>query len=197
MTMPAQDSWSYGGNIMPYLADGVTPDPAYSPLDEVRFLIKDTDTTVRLLGDNEILYTIQQWLGVYTAASNTWNGAYDHPLMAAHACALRLSAAFAGVTSIAADGVTVDVGDLQERYLALATALQEEYEHLQETGGDVDYSNVIWNEQWDYTIQPTWAGIGMHDNPEAGQQDFGGLYGGPFQARDVDSEDQAEFESSP
>lgn len=176
--MPVQSLWSYGGNIV----DPPGVDGTYSPLDEVRYLVQDTDTNVRLLADTEINYEIAQWLGTYspsptpeTLAGEWQGGAYDHPLMAAHACALRIAAKFAGVVQISADGVNVAIGDLATRYTQLAAALADEYERISQTGGDVDITNLMWDQMLDPTIRPTTFGIGMNDNPLAGLQDYGGL----------------------
>lgn len=180
--MPTTANWTYGGKLD--ATQNASPTD-YSPLDEVRFLVQDTDPAVRLLADAEINYLIAQWIGNYVPSSvpdqaGQWqNGAYDHPLMAAHACALRIAAKFAGIPQISADGVAVNIGDLQARYESLATALKDEYERVSQTGADIDLANIMWSDQLDPTIRPTTFGIGMNDNPLAGQQDFGGLQDWP------------------
>lgn len=49
-------AWSYSG------------DPGASALDEVRFLIQDTDTTDQLLSDEELSYLITSYEDAYSAA---------------------------------------------------------------------------------------------------------------------------------
>lgn len=50
-------TWTYSGN------------PSASSLDEVRYLIGDTDPTDRQLGDEEILYCVAQSPSIFSAAS--------------------------------------------------------------------------------------------------------------------------------
>lgn len=176
MTMPDLGRWTYTHHIS-------LTDTEYRPIDEVRYLYQDTDTNVRLLSDNEVQYQIDQWLGVFTPTNfdtspptlGVWTGGpYDHPLMAAHGCALRVSSKFAGLVQISADGVAVNVGDLMERYAGIALALEAEYERISTTGADVDITNLLWANQFNPSIRPTTFGIGSMDNPLAGQQDYGG-----------------------
>jgi hypothetical protein len=172
--MPEIGYWSYSRHL-----DNTQEN--YRDVDEVRFLYQDTDPGVRLLSDSEVSYQIVQWIGTYVPADpvslgGSWqNGPYDHPLMAAHGCALRVAAKFAGVVAIDADGVSVAVGDLQARYTVLAAALKQEYERVAQSGADVDFANLMWDDQPNFGIRPTTFGIGMDDNPLAGQQDFGGM----------------------
>lgn len=183
MTMPPLGDWTFTHGV-----DNTVETPEYRAIDEVRLLIADTDPNLRLLADYWIAYEINQWLGAYTPTDFTttpptigfWQaGPYDHPLMAAHACALRISNKFAGVVTIEADGVTVEVGDLQGKYAQMAAALKAEYDRYTATGGDVDYSNLLWCQDRDWEIRPTTFGIGMNDNILAGQQDYGGLQDWP------------------
>jgi len=176
--MPPLGYWSYTRKIDDTL-------PGYRPIDEVRFLYQDTDRNVRLLSDTEVAYVTKAWIGTYTPGDpisdgGNWDGGpYDHPLMAAHGCALRVSAKFTGVVAIDADGVSVAVGDLMTRYADLADALRREYDRMTETGADVDYTNLMWDDQPSFGIRPTTFGIGMDDNPLAGLQDYGGLQNWP------------------
>jgi hypothetical protein len=49
-------AWTYSGN------------PGASPLDEVRFLIQDTDSTSQLLSNEELNYLLASYLDPYSAA---------------------------------------------------------------------------------------------------------------------------------
>lgn len=170
MTMPAQDAWSYSG------------DPSASPLDQVRFYCQDTDPAVRWLSDVEVNFVIGVWIGTYDVAALTWvGGPYDDPLMAAHACALRIAAKVAGWSTVDGDGVEVDLSGLQARFTQLAGDLKAEYDRLTETAGDVDYTNLMFGATLDPTIAPLDFGIGMHDNPAAGQQQYGGELPDPYE----------------
>lgn len=163
--MPARDAWTY------------TDAPATNNIDRVRFYVQDTDPAMRLLSDNEIAFCILEWLGVQDETTGAWSGAYDHLLMAAHAAALRISAKFAGVSTVNADGVDVDLSSLQAKYKAMASSLKAEYGLLSDPDATVDYANLLQGSSIDPSITPLDFGIGMHDNPEAGQQNFGGQAG--------------------
>lgn len=142
--------WSYSGN------------PASSDRDEVRFLVGDTDQLMPLLADEEIDYLLAKWQTAYD--SNVWTAS-----IAASAIANK----FAGVVSINADGVSVQVGDLSARYAETAIRLREQYKSSS-VGGEVDVSNLMYDAELDPSIKPLLFGINMHDNRWAGQQNFGG-----------------------
>lgn len=165
MTMPAPDDWHYSG------------DPSSTPLDEVRFWCQDTDPAVRWLSDTEITFVTTVWIGTFDPEAGWQGGPYDHPLMAAHACALRIAAKVAGWSTVDADGVEVDLSGLQARYEELARQLKNEYEQLTETSADIDYTNLLFGATLDPSIAPLDFGIGMHDNPAAGRQEYGGSAG--------------------
>lgn len=148
------DSFTYSG------------DPSTSPRDEVRFMLQDTDPAMPLLSDAEIAWLLDQWMP-----------RYDSTIYVAAAGADVIARKFAGVVSVTADGVTVNTADLSQRYQALAAQLRAEYANAQ-IGGEVDISNLMLDYQPDLSIRPLNFGLGMHDNPEAGQQDFGGEWPG-------------------
>lgn len=171
MTMPARDAWTYSNS------PGLSSDPSANALDTVRFYTQDTDPAFRLLSDNEVAFCILEWVGVQDPTTGAWNGPYDHLLMAAHACCLRIAAKFAGATTVDADGVEVDLSSLQNKYKQLASDILNEYEVLSEPDADVDYANLLQGSSVDPSIAPLNFAIGMHDNPDAGQQNYGGQYG--------------------
>jgi hypothetical protein len=70
-------------------------DPAASPLEEIRFLVGDTDSTRPLLSDEEIDYVIAKWDPLY--GSTTLNAAVCCEVIAGH---------YAREISVSADGVS-------------------------------------------------------------------------------------------
>lgn len=150
-------AWSYSG------------DPGASDKDEVRFLIQDVDTGLQLLSDEEIQFLLDRWLN-----------RYDSVTYVAAVAAATVSRKFVGVLTISADGVTVNAADLVDRYKALAVQLRSEYIASQ-VGGQIDLSNIMVGQGHDYSIKPLSFAIGLHDNPEAGAQDYGGWLPDPFE----------------
>lgn len=147
--MPAAEDWSYEG-------------PTASDVDVVRFYLQDTDPDVRLLSDLEIQYLI-----------DTWVPRADSLLYVAFKAAELVSIKFAGVVSVSADGVSVNVADISERYAAAALRLHQMHKDHQ-VGAEVDISNLMWGSTPDYGIAPLTFGVGLHDNRDAGRQDYGG-----------------------
>lgn len=145
-------SWSYSGN------------PQSSLRDQVRYLFQDTEETLPLQSDEEVDFLIKEWMPKFLS-----------PYMVASKAAAVVARKFAGVLNITADGVSVNTADLAERYATMATRLRAEYMEATVTGGVVDLTNIMWGSQLDYGIKPLSFGVGMWDNPEAGQQDFGGV----------------------
>jgi hypothetical protein len=151
-------SWSYSG------------DPTTTSRDELRFILQDTDINLPLLQNEELDYLIGAWLP-----------RYDSLTYVAAVSAAVIARKFAGVVNINADGVSVDVSNVSDRYTAISAQLRQEYREAQEAG-NLDISNIMVGHQWDWDIDPLTFGKKMHDNPEAGQQDFGGEW--PFWALD-------------
>lgn len=147
--MPAVDQWTYTA-------------PDASDKDTVRFWLQDTDPALRLLSDAEITYLI-----------NTWKPKYDSLVYVAAKAAEVISVKFAGVVTVSADGVTVNTADLQERYNLVARRLYQAHKDIQ-VGGEIDISNLLWGSHRDHGIDPLVFGMGLHDNREAGRQDYGG-----------------------
>lgn len=149
--MAAEGKWTYSG------------DPSSSEMDELRFLIQDTDSDLKLLYDAELEYLLARWMPSYGSVTYV-----------ASVAAQVISRKFAGVVTISADGVTANVADLSQRYAGLATQLRQEYA-AGSIGGVVDISNLMFGSELDAGIKPLMFGVGLHDNPEAGQQDYGGV----------------------
>lgn len=149
MPTPGID-WNYSG------------DPSAGDLDEVRFLSEDNDPELPWLTDDEVQWAIDKWGELY--GSNTY---------VASIVAALLSRKVAGLGSVQSDGVSVDLSGLAERFRQVAADLRNEYAAEREFG-EVDITNLLLDQNWDYSIRPLNFSIGMHDNIEAGQQDFGG-----------------------
>lgn len=152
----ASPTWSYSG------------DPSNSDVDTVRFYLQDTDSSLKLLYDEEIEWLIDEWMPKY-----------DSLIYVASVAAATITNKFVGMVSISADGVSVSVSDLTDRYRRLAADLRDLYKASM-VGGEVDIDNILIGHGPDPGIKPLRFGVGLHDNPEAGQQDFGGLTYDPF-----------------
>jgi hypothetical protein len=74
--------------------------------------------------------------------------------------------------------VSVQTSELQSKYKSLAEDLRDQYKATNEAGGP-DAGGILFGEHFDPSIQPLLFGIGMHDNYEAGQQDYGGTQPAP------------------
>lgn len=125
--------------------------PADSQIDQVRFTLGDTNSAFPLLTDQELQFLVDQWLT-----------RYDSLTFVAAIAAATISRKFVGLVSVSADGVTVNTSELAQRYRDLAVALRAEYK-LEMTGAEIDLTNT----------QPGRFRIGLHDNLQAGLQDFG------------------------
>lgn len=150
-TPPA--TWSYSG------------DPSTSDKDEVRFLLQDVDPNVPLLSDPEIQYLVDIWQPRY--GSNT---------MVAAVAAAVVARKLAGMPPVQGDGIAVDLSALSKTYTGLAQQLRAEYEQASDSEAEIDLSSIEWPTSPDSSIVPLNFSIGMHDNPDAGQQNYGGYY---------------------
>lgn len=144
-------SWSYSG------------DPADGGVDEVRFLVMDTDSLDQLITNEEIEYLISKWEPIYGS-----------PLMTASMVAESIAAKFAREVSYSADGVSVGVNELQTKYDVLASSLRDQYKEASISGGP-EVGGIMYSDQPDPSIRPTIWAVGMHDNVRAGSQDRGTL----------------------
>lgn len=149
-------TWTYSG------------DPKASERDELRFTLQDTDPTLKLLQDEELDFLLERWMG-----------RYDSVIYVAAVAAALVSRKFAGVVNVSSDGVSVNTADLAQRYRDLASELRAEYRDSQ-IGGAVDLTNIMVGTEVDQSIRPLRFGVGLHDNPDAGLQDFGGWTFDPF-----------------
>lgn len=150
-------TWSWSG------------DPSASDLDEVRFHLQDTDETDQLLSDEEINFTIDRWTDV--VGTNVW---------AAAMCAETLAARFAREVSVSADGVSVAVEQLQQKYNDLALSLRDQHKSFTGAAGSPTGNGTIFDVEQDDTIRPLSFGKGMHDNIRGGIQDRGNAVDTPW-----------------
>lgn len=135
--------------------------PGTTPVDTVRFLVGDTDETEYFLQDEEINWLHEIWISKgneYFVASK-----------AAEAIAAKL----ARETSFSADGQTVALGELQQKYQTLASELQGVAEEQLVGGSSLYAGGMDAYKRYDPSVAPLSFGTGMHDNPEAGEQDYG------------------------
>lgn len=139
-------------------------DPADSDLDAVRFYVQDTVSTDQLISDEEIEFLLLQWTPVY--GSN---------IMVASMVAEAIAAKFAREVAYSADGVSVGVEALQQKFEQLALSLRDQYKQYDIGAGPV-VEGVLYADQLDPTLRPTIFAIGMNDNRRAGQQEYGGEY---------------------
>lgn len=138
-------------------------DPGFSTRDAVRFWCQDTDPNFWILTDWEYDYLIEFVTG------NTNND----PVWIASVACNAIAGKFAKETSVSADGVSVDLGSLQRKYMELASSLRDQYD---EQHGDMELPTLqlpLSAEGRDMSLPPLLFGIGMSDNFEAGNQDYG------------------------
>jgi hypothetical protein len=137
--------------------------PSNSDLDEVRFYLGDTDPDDVLLQDEEVQFIIDKWKPVH--ASNLFN---------ASVCADMISGHFAREVTISADGVSIQMSELQQKFQSLATDLRNQNKLLNASGVSPDVGGIMFGEVYDQSIAPLVWAKQMHDNRRAGRQDYGG-----------------------
>jgi hypothetical protein len=142
-------TWTYSGN------------PANSQLDEVRFLVGDTDEADPLASDEEINYALATWLPIYGTKHYV-----------ASVVAEQIAGKFARETSYSADGVSVNLSELQQKFMQRAVQLRAQHHSLL-VGGSPDVGGISPYEHLEPDIKPLDFGTGMHDNYEAGRQAYG------------------------
>lgn len=149
-------SWTYSG------------DPSSSDIDEVRYLVGDTDTNEQLVSDEEINYALATWLPIY--GTKQWVAA---------AVAEQLAGQFAREVSYSADGVSISLGDLASKFVERAAQLRAQHHSLL-VGAVPDVGGISPYEQPDPLTKPMDFGTGMHDNIEAGPQAYGEMGDYPY-----------------
>lgn len=130
-------SWSYSG------------DPSQSTLDQVRFLIGDTDDTDPQLSNEEIQFQIAQ---------------HESPELAGAHCCEVLSAKFARLVTKSVGSLSIQFSELQDHYKSLKEQL---YAHagadkVPPYCGGLLVSDKEANEIADDVVQPAFR-VGMHN----------------------------------
>lgn len=146
-----------------YTYDG----PGTTEKDTIRFLIQDTDPHAAnewQVTDEEIQWAYDKWYPLY----------HSEEYVAAQVCE-TIAARYAREASYSADGVSVSLGPVGDQYRALAASLRLQYQQSL-VGTTVDAGGIEPNEELLPGTKPFSFGKGMHDNLEAGAQDFGGIY---------------------
>lgn len=135
-------------------------DPSTIRRDALRLLTGDTNAGQVLLHDEEYDFFTKIW------------GDYDDYTVAAY-CAEGIAAKLAREVDINADSQSLSTNVLQEKYLTLAASLRAQ--------ASAGFPGTIYIGGLDYTTElvpgarPPAFGTSMHDNPEAGQQDYGDI----------------------
>lgn len=141
-------------------------DPANSVIDAVRLLTGDVVDAGHLIEDQSINWINEQWKhkgNVYFVASK-----------AAELIVSRL----AREVSFSADGQTVALSELQQKFTELAMSLWAQGEELQAAGSEIFAGGMLRHTFQDPSVAALAFGTRMHDNPEAGQQDYGDWWDG-------------------
>jgi hypothetical protein len=141
--------------------------PGASEKDTVRFLLQDTDPYKAgewQLTDEEIQY-----------AYDTWFPLYNSEEYVAAVLADTIAARYAREASYSADGVSVSLGPVGDQYRALAASLRTQYS-AKLAGTTVDVGGMAPDEPLLPGTKPFSFGKGIHDDPEAGAQEYGGVY---------------------
>ena len=142
-------SWTYSGL------------PGTSLLDELRFYIQDTDEAYQLLQDEELNFLLDTYMPIYGSTL----------AVGAMACEV-LAARFAREVDTSADGVSVSLSQLMDRYNSLAASLRDQYKEVG-SGSLAQTLDEMFSDISEFEIEPLVFGIGFMDNFRAGQQDYG------------------------
>lgn len=135
--------------------------------DAIRFLLGDTSTANALLQDEEINWLLTRWLPLHGTLE-----------FVASVAAETIAARFAREANYSADGVSISLAQLGQQFRDLAASLRSQHKSLL-VGGQVDVGGITPGEELDPSIKNLDFGTGMHDNHEAGRQNYG--------SRDFDS----------
>lgn len=141
--------------------------PGVSVKDTLRFLIGDTDphdASEWLVSDEEI-----DW------AHDTWYPLYNSLHYVAATIADTIAARYAREASYSADGVSVSLGPVGDQYRALAASLRAADKAFR-IGGEPDAGGMAPDEPLLPGTKPFSFGKGLHDDLEAGPQEYGGVY---------------------
>lgn len=135
--------------------------PDASEKDAVRFLIQDTNTNEQLVSDEEIQYVIDRWLKL--------QGTLEY---CAAVVAEAIAARYAREASFSGDGTSINLGQVAQQFRDLAVSLRSQH-HALLVGGSPDVGGVSPYEGLTPEVKNFAFGTGMHDDLDAGEQDFG------------------------
>jgi hypothetical protein len=141
--------------------------PGATDKDTIRFLIQDTDPMAAeewQVSDEEIQWSYETWFPLY----------HSHEYVAAMV-ADTIAARYAREASYSADGVSISLGPVGDQYRALAASLREQHKGTL-VGTSPDVGGMAPDEQLQPGTKPFSFGKGIHDNIEAGPQEYGGVY---------------------
>jgi hypothetical protein len=141
--------------------------PGVTDKDTLRFLIQDTDPEGA--GEWQVTDEEIQW------AYDTWFPLYNSLHYVAATLADTIAARYAREASYSADGVSISLGPVGDQYRMLAASLRSADKELH-VGGYPDVGGMAPDEQLEPGTKPFSFGKSMHDNIEAGPQEFGGVY---------------------
>lgn len=141
--------------------------PGVSDKDTIRFLLQDTDP--HDAGEWQVTDEEVDW------AYETWYPLYNSHSYVAAILADTIAARYAREASYSADGVSISLGPVGEQYRMLAASLREQHKSSL-VGGAPDVGGMAPDEQLEPGTKPFAFGKGIHDNLEAGPQEFGGVY---------------------
>lgn len=142
-------TWTYSG------------DPSASELDELRFLLGDTDTTDQQLSDEEILYLLQE------------HG--DSVVTSAMAACRRLIAKYSRCIDIKTGDIDLKYSQRVSHLNLLMQTLREGLRPVPYAGG-ISKADIEAVQDDDDRQAPNFA-IGMMDNPATEPDNFGGAGG--------------------
>lgn len=152
--------------------------PSASEKDEVRFWTQDVDQSRPLLSDEEITFLIDRW---YKKIGSLI-------YVSAIACEV-IASKYTSEINVNADGVSVSVGDLQQRYITLAQRLRDTADV--EMGDEVAFEmEVMYGSQLSESLEPLVFGIGFMDNWEVGRADYGNYHPGRWTEHSRKHEDE-------
>ena len=137
--------------------------PGTSIVETVRFLVGDTVATEHFLEDEEIVYLETLW------------GNKGTPLYVAAAAADAIAARLTREIDINSDGQSLSLGQLRDRFKDLAVELRHQHEDALVGGSSLYAGGMDAHQSPDASVAPLSFGTGMHDNPEAGNQDYGDI----------------------
>jgi hypothetical protein len=135
--------------------------PEQNNKDAIRFLLGDTDINNALLQDEEINWLITRWLDT--------QGSLEY---VAAVAAETIGARFAREANYSADGVSISLANLGQQFRDLAASLRSQHKSLL-VGGQVDVGGITPGEELQPDTKNFDFGTGIHDNHEAGRQNYG------------------------